>query len=84
MPTLADATEEAFEQLKVELDRARAKFPENAHLIVALGEEFGEVCRAALDSECLEDFRKECLQVAAVAIRLATEGDPGYPSTMAF
>lgn len=68
--------------LETEIRRARGKFPTNSHLIVALGEEYGEVCRAALDSETREDFRKECIQVACVALRLATEGDPAFPATL--
>lgn len=71
-----------FLDLEAEIRRARGKFPSNSHLIVALGEEYGEVCRAALDSETREDFRKECIQVACVALRLATEGDPAFPATL--
>jgi NTP pyrophosphatase (non-canonical NTP hydrolase) len=55
--------------------RARSLFPDPDGLVTALGEEVGEVCRAVLD-ETPERIREECVQVAAMALRLALEGDP--------
>lgn len=57
--------------LAAELKRARAKFPKNRFLVEALCEELGEAAR----SERPYDVRnKEWLQVAAMAMRLYTEG----------
>jgi NTP pyrophosphatase (non-canonical NTP hydrolase) len=43
-------------------------------MLAALTEEFGELVET-LDSENLASIRKEALQVACVAIRIAEEGD---------
>lgn len=58
-----------------EVARARAKFPAPAGLLCALTEEVGEVAKALLDEPRARLYR-ECVQVACVATRLATEGDP--------
>lgn len=39
--------------------------------VVILGEEFGEVCNAVLESERPYKFYEECLHVAAVAVAMA-------------
>jgi NTP pyrophosphatase (non-canonical NTP hydrolase) len=57
-----------------ELARARCKFVEPQNLLAALCEETGEVAKACMD-EPIKDVIKECVQVAAVACRLAGEGD---------
>ena len=66
----------SLEALTSEICRARAKFPESDHLVVALGEEFGELCQAFLQGQPIEKIRGEALQVACVAMRIYEEGDP--------
>jgi uncharacterized protein YaiE (UPF0345 family) len=63
--------------LQDELIAARAKFPSNALLMEALIEEVGEVARAVLERD-FDHAKQEALQVACVAIRLATEGDHSW------
>lgn len=43
--------------------------------LAVLGEEYGEVCRAALDGDP-DDLRAELIQVTAVAVAIL-EGEPG-------
>lgn len=64
-----------IQELVFEVNAARAKFPGNDHLTVALGEEYGELCQAQLQRKSREEIRKEALQVACVAIRIYEEGD---------
>lgn len=64
-----------------EVEQGRERFPGNGHLYVALAEEVGEVARALLDCERPESLRAECVQVAAMAMRLAEEGDADFPET---
>lgn len=67
--------EAAFlDEVMDELAFARNKFPGNELTMLALAEEFGEVAKALLD-EPWADLRKECVQLASMAIRLAIEGD---------
>lgn len=58
-----------------EVGRARGLFPSPAGLLAALTEEVGELAKAILD-ESPERVRAEAIQVAAVALRIAAEGDP--------
>ena len=58
-----------------ELRRAHVKFPEPDGTIAALAEEVGELAKAYLQ-ESLTNVYKEAVQVATVALRVATEGDP--------
>lgn len=67
-------------EVRNEVRRAEEKFPSNRKLLAALGEEFGEVCRALLQGTGEEPTRRECIQVAAVAVRLAYFGDPDFPA----
>lgn len=66
-----------------ELLRARAKFPGTKNVTVALAEELGELSKALLDHSYGEGENdavyKEAVQVAAMAQRVAEEGDPGFP-----
>ncbi len=65
-----------------ELAMARDKFPGNAHMMVALTEEVGEVARALLEQgPGSREVLEECAQVAAVAQRIATEGDGDFTAT---
>lgn len=61
-----------------EVARARAAWPRNAHMYAALAEEVGEVARALLEGQGPDALRAECVQVAAMAMRLAEEGDADF------
>lgn len=76
-----------------EVKAARAKFPDPRLSLAALTEEVGELAQAALELERLDpnaplrvafarahDVYREAVQVAAMAIRVATEGDPSFES----
>lgn len=56
------------------LAHARLKFPGTNTTLAAMVEEMGEVAQAMMD-EPRTNFRAECAQLAAMAIRLAVEGD---------
>lgn len=58
-----------------ELASAREKFPDTDAVMVALTEEVGELAKALLD-ESWQRVWEEAVQVAAMAQRVATEGDP--------
>ncbi len=58
-----------------EVIRAREKFPSPAGSMCALTEEVGEAAKALLDEPWAHVYT-ECVQVAAMAIRVAIEGDP--------
>lgn len=72
-----------------EVASSRAKFPSNKNMIVALTEEVGELAKGFLDLEqgkhhrptdaaasC--DIYEEAVQVAAMGLRIALEGDAGF------
>lgn len=61
-----------------EITRARQKHPGNAHLMVALIEEVGELGKALLEKESPNRVYAEAVQVACVAARIATEGDADF------
>jgi len=71
--------------IEAELNKARSKFPDNAHVMNALTEEVGELAQALLHinfepgKKGHEDVYKEAVQVAVMAIRVATEGDSTLP-----
>ena len=58
-----------------ELQRAREKFPRPNLNMVALVEEVGELAKALLD-EPYNNVRREAVQVAVMAMRVAVDGDP--------
>jgi hypothetical protein len=72
----------ALQETLRELQRARTKFPGTQHTYVALMEEVGELCQALIDHEFGKGaptaVRAEAIQVACMAVRLATEGDDDY------
>jgi hypothetical protein len=74
--TLQPACETTWAALREELSRARAKFPGNRRLFVALAEEVGELAKALLQRD--PEWRKEALQVACVAIRIFEETDRDF------
>jgi hypothetical protein len=72
-----------FLDVKKEVVSARSKFS-NTDLAHAFTEEFGEVIKSLLDQKqknkvSSEEIYKECVQAAAMAMRLALEGDPCFP-----
>lgn len=72
-----DPDVEAFlDAVRIEIYRARALFPTNAIMMCALAEELGEISRAAME-EPASQVRAEAVQLAAMATRLALEGDAG-------
>lgn len=56
----------------------RAKFPGNRFMLAALTEEVGELARALLQRKGQDATRTEALDVAAVALRIALEGDATF------
>jgi hypothetical protein len=58
-----------------EMMRARAKFPGNRFMSLALAEEVGELAKAQLQKAPAVEIRHEALQVACLAMRIAREGD---------
>jgi NTP pyrophosphatase (non-canonical NTP hydrolase) len=66
-----------------ELDAARGKFPETTHMLAALMEEVGELAQALMEhdrdgSQTTQEVLREAVQVAAMAIRVAAEGDENF------
>lgn len=72
-----------IKDIRAEIMRARKKFPENEHQLAALTEEVGELAQALIDNSMgtLTPNRVywEAIQVAAMAIRVAEEGDRSFP-----
>ena len=64
----------AFVELHDEMERAKKKFPGGSNLPLALQEECGELARELLQNGNTVHARKEAIQVACVAMRIATEG----------
>ena len=76
-----------------EMKRARKKFPSNKHQFAALTEEVGEVANALLErdyshllslqllKEYDQNVWRECVQAAAMCLRVATEGDSSFKYT---
>lgn len=69
--------------LEGEVSRARSKFPETAMMFAALVEEVGELAQALLHARLGKgtsaEVYAEAVQVACMAMRVATEGDADYP-----
>ncbi|MBS7810503.1 hypothetical protein [Roseococcus pinisoli] len=73
-PDASDPTERFIRDMAAELRRARAKFPGDRIMTIALAEEFGELCKAMLE-ESAEAVWKEAVQTAVMAARVAIDGD---------
>lgn len=76
-------TDEMIGEIRSELKEARDKF-DNRHTLAALQEEIGELAQAMIGQEIKEevgqnDVYEEAVQAAAMAIRVATEGDQSFP-----
>lgn len=67
-------TQRFMVDVAAELDRARAKFPGDRIMTIALAEEFGELAKAMLD-EPGANVWKEAVQTAVMAARVAIDGD---------
>ena len=71
-----------FIDANTELERARVKFPSSNLCFSALIEEVGELAQAMLKvragKQPKERIREEAIQVAAMAARVAIEGDPSF------
>jgi hypothetical protein len=82
MTPVEDMTWQFLEALVGELERARAKWPGNRVQMTALTEEVGELAKALLhldyEGGTAPDVWKEAVQVAAMAVRVATEGDSSF------
>lgn len=61
-------------EVAAEVMRARDKFPSSDGVMCALTEEVGELAKAHMDEPWL-NVRAEAVQVAAMALRVALEGD---------
>lgn len=65
-----------------EVHRARELFPTNKYMLAALSEEAGEVANALIEHSrgtlTDKDVWEECVQTAAMAVRVALEGDPSF------
>ena len=73
--TARETDAEVLRRVILELQSARSKFPRNQHMLAALVEEVGELSKALLESSPNEEVLSEAIQVATMAIRIATEGD---------
>lgn len=80
---LAQKSDAAIDALVREIKRARRKFPGNELLHAALSEEVGELAKELLQHGNTAHARKEAIQVACVAIRIATEGDATFDNLSA-
>lgn len=71
---MPDPTDQFLAEVRAEIARARSKFPNNDLTTIALTEEVGELAKALLD-ESADRVRSEAVQVAAMAARVAIDGD---------
>lgn len=75
LQTEADSrTDTLLEEIRVELGRARRKFPGDDVTMLALMEEVGELAKATFEEPSV-NVRSEAVQVAVMAIRVALDGD---------
>ncbi len=74
-------TIELAKEINDELARAKAKFPKNKNLTVALMEEVGELAQAELQSQSHDSIKGEAIQVIALCLRIIEEGDASIPRT---
>lgn len=81
--TIQGRTDEAIHNIRSELVEARKHFG-TSHTLAALQEEVGELAQAMINLEMDQvgaedsDVYEEAVQVAAMAIRVATEGDDTF------
>jgi len=88
VPSLDERTSDALLDVSLELARARAKFPNNTLLLAALLEEAGDLANALIEGRkgdpasvvSHKHTYEEAIQVACVAVRIATEGSSEFES----
>jgi hypothetical protein len=72
-----------LDNVQSELKSARLQFPTNENQFVALTEEVGELAQALIDQgrgfQSATDVYAEAVQVAAMALRVAVDGDSSFP-----
>lgn len=77
-----DKLEKMLADISQEIEDTRQKFPGNHHKLAVLSEEVGELAQAMLqheyDGQPAINVYREAVQVAAMAIRLAIEGDHSF------
>ena len=77
-----DKLEKMFADIRQEIEDTRQKFPGNHHKLAVLSEEVGELAQAMLqheyDGQPAINVYREAVQVAAMAIRVAIEGDHSF------
>jgi len=89
MPYPDDATYSQYSEdamfvsdMYAEVSCARAKFPSSNLVLAALTEEVGELAEAMLKVAAgkwpKSRIREEAIQVAAMALRCAVDGDPSF------
>jgi hypothetical protein len=66
-----------------EVDAAREKFPGKTHMLAALVEEVGELAQAMMEHDrqqgtSVQEVLREAIQTAAMAVRVAAEGDDNF------
>lgn len=76
----SDRDADVLHRIIREVLSARAKFPDSTASMTALTEEVGELAKAMLE-EPWQRVVAEAVQVAAMAIRVATEGDSALTET---
>lgn len=82
-PATIKALAQAAEDALSEAMGAAKKFPNNNYMMTATGEEFGELCKALMEhtrdgSASPQEVYTEAMQLAAMAMRIAVEGDADY------
>lgn len=72
-----------FKMVRDELVAAREAFPGKTHMLCAMVEEVGELAQAIMQHDrqqgtSVQEVLREAVQVAAMAIRVAVEGDDNF------
>jgi len=72
-----------FSMIRDELKAARKAFPGQTHMLCALVEEVGELAQGMMEHDrqqgiSVQEVLREAVQVAAMAIRIAVEGDDNF------
>jgi len=88
---MSDKDQQFLADVADELARARAKFPSSYLVLAALTEEVGELAQAMLyeragkgnanGKDPKRHVWDEAVQVAAMALRVAVEGDPSFAAS---
>jgi hypothetical protein len=87
LPTVGADVAQLVAAVGREVRRARINQPGNGDLFAQLGDEFGALSQALLETHRRARahgpgrVREACVRLAAIALRLADEGDPAYGLT---